>query len=411
MERVAVPWWQLRGRPSGGRRRRSRSLVGTVAAAVVAGSVLTAAPAGAGTIAGDRAQASALAAAIAADSARIDQLSQQYDRAQTREAATAAAMAQLQVRLTAARTAAAASRARLRRDAVAAYMGAQGGAALSALFVRDGTGAAARSEYQALSDGALSAAIDRYRADERTVAGQQQQLAAARAAQQATLASLARTEQQAQAAVAAEQAQLNQVNADLQQQLIVQAHAILVAQEEAAAQAAAQRQAQQAAAAQAQVPPTRSGGGRGTSGSGGAPSPPVPSPPTRPAPPPSATWTQQAAVAVHTALAQVGTPYVWGGASPGGFDCSGLVMYAWSAAGVQLPHYSVSQYDVTTHLTESELLPGDIVFYNSPYDGYLGHEAMYIGNGRVVQAPMTGMDVQVTSITWAGPPVAFGRPG
>jgi LysM repeat protein len=118
-----------------------------------------------------------------------------------------------------------------------------------------------------------------------------------------------------------------------------------------------------------------------------------------------------AAEAVKVALEQVGTPYVYGGAAPGGFDCSGLVMYAWAAAGVSLPHYSVSQYEDTTRITEAQLLPGDLVFYDN-YDGpQPGHVAMYIGGGQVVAANETGTDVQTQSITWDGTIIGFGRVG
>jgi LysM repeat protein len=124
---------------------------------------------------------------------------------------------------------------------------------------------------------------------------------------------------------------------------------------------------------------------------------------------PAPTASSAAAEAVSVALAQVGTPYVYGGASPGGFDCSGLVMYAWAAAGVSLPHYSVSQYSDTTRISEAELQPGDIVFYDNDSGPQPGHEALYIGNGQVVAANTTGTNVQTQSITWDGTPMGFGR--
>ncbi|MST33228.1 LysM peptidoglycan-binding domain-containing protein [Acidimicrobiaceae bacterium USS-CC1] len=126
---------------------------------------------------------------------------------------------------------------------------------------------------------------------------------------------------------------------------------------------------------------------------------------------PGAPESAQAAVAVRTALAQVGKPYQWAGAGPDSFDCSGLVMYAWEAAGVFLPHYTVSQMDDTTRIRASQLEPGDIVFYDTPSGAQPGHEAMYIGGGQVVSANNVGTDVQTQSITYDGPPVAFGRVG
>ncbi len=118
-----------------------------------------------------------------------------------------------------------------------------------------------------------------------------------------------------------------------------------------------------------------------------------------------------AAEAVRVALAQVGKPYVYGGAGPASFDCSGLVMYAYAAAGVSLPHYTVSQYDDTTRVSEAQLLAGDLVFYDNYSGPQPGHVAIYIGNGQVVSANTTGTDVQTQSITWDGTIMGFGRVG
>jgi cell wall-associated NlpC family hydrolase len=123
----------------------------------------------------------------------------------------------------------------------------------------------------------------------------------------------------------------------------------------------------------------------------------------------SAPSTSPAAVAVQVALAQVGKPYVWGGAGPNYFDCSGLVMYAWARAGVALPHYSVAQYEDTERIGESQLRPGDLVFYDTGSGAQPGHVTIYIGGDRVVTADQPGTDVRVESLTWDGPPMAFGR--
>ena len=124
----------------------------------------------------------------------------------------------------------------------------------------------------------------------------------------------------------------------------------------------------------------------------------------------SVTSTQTAAqVAVQVALEQVGKPYVWAGAGPSDFDCSGLVMYAWEAAGVSLPHYSVAQFDDTARITEAELEPGDLVFYNNGSGPQPGHVTMYVGNGQVVAADYPGTDVRVEAMDHDGVPMAFGR--
>jgi cell wall-associated NlpC family hydrolase len=104
--------------------------------------------------------------------------------------------------------------------------------------------------------------------------------------------------------------------------------------------------------------------------------------------------TGAAAVAVHTALAQLGKPYVWGASGPSSFDCSGLTMYAWAAAGVSLAHSSAVQYSSLPHVSRSELRPGDLVFFGSP----IHHVGMYIGKGLMVAAPSSGRVVQVQEV-------------
>ncbi len=102
-----------------------------------------------------------------------------------------------------------------------------------------------------------------------------------------------------------------------------------------------------------------------------------------------------AATAVAAAESRVGDPYVWGAAGPGEFDCSGLVMWAYEQAGIDLPHYSGAQFSDTTQVSMSDLQPGDLVFPANPGE----HVAMYIGNGEIVQAPYTGADVQIVPLS------------
>jgi cell wall-associated NlpC family hydrolase len=101
-------------------------------------------------------------------------------------------------------------------------------------------------------------------------------------------------------------------------------------------------------------------------------------------------------IAVDWALAQVGTPYIWGGETPGvGFDCSGLVQAAYKVAGITLPRVAQDQYDATTKLgPDGPLQPGDLIFFGGgPTD--VTHVGLYIGNGQMVDAPHTGADVRV----------------
>ena len=109
------------------------------------------------------------------------------------------------------------------------------------------------------------------------------------------------------------------------------------------------------------------------------------------APPPSTLGE----AAVSEALKELGTPYVWGGAAPGGFDCSGLVSWAYAQAGLGgLPHFTGALWASGTHISASELAPGDLVFYNG-----LNHVGMYIGGGNFVEAPHTGDVVKITSMS------------
>jgi peptidoglycan DL-endopeptidase CwlO len=96
---------------------------------------------------------------------------------------------------------------------------------------------------------------------------------------------------------------------------------------------------------------------------------------------------------VGVAMQYLGTPYVWGGASPGGFDCSGFVMYVYSQVGVYLPHHAADQYNYGTPVSRDELEPGDLVFF----DG-LGHVGIYIGGGQFVHSPHTGDVVKISSL-------------
>jgi cell wall-associated NlpC family hydrolase len=97
--------------------------------------------------------------------------------------------------------------------------------------------------------------------------------------------------------------------------------------------------------------------------------------------------------AVGIAMQYLGVPYVWGGASPSGFDCSGFVMYVFAQVGVSLPHHAASQFNYGVSVSRDELQPGDLVFF----DG-LGHVGIYIGGGQFIHAPHTGDVVKISSI-------------
>ena len=98
--------------------------------------------------------------------------------------------------------------------------------------------------------------------------------------------------------------------------------------------------------------------------------------------------------AVHFALDEVGVPYRWGGESPQtGFDCSGLVRWAYGRVGIDLPHNSYALYSTGRRVPESGMAPGDILFFEG-----LGHVGIYLGRGRMVHAPNTGRNVEVVRL-------------
>ena len=100
----------------------------------------------------------------------------------------------------------------------------------------------------------------------------------------------------------------------------------------------------------------------------------------------------------------LGVPYVWGGSSPSGFDCSGFIMYVFAQVGVQLPHHAASQFNYGVPVSRDQLQAGDLVFF----DG-LGHAGIYIGGGQFIHSPHTGDVVKISSLydswyasTWVG---------
>ena len=109
--------------------------------------------------------------------------------------------------------------------------------------------------------------------------------------------------------------------------------------------------------------------------------------------------------AVKIARKQLGVPYVWGGASPSGFDCSGLVMWVYGRLGISLPHNAAALYSVGRPIPRSRLRPGDLLFFSG-----LGHVGMYIGHGRMIHAPHAGASVEIQRLSMRSyPPVGARR--
>ena len=390
----------------------------------------------------DQTQAAQLEAEIQALGYRINALAEQYDLEQINANRIQQSIAAVQVQVVAAEQQVSSSRLRVRQGAVAAFED-QGSDATAVAVLQGGTGST--SIRAGLADAAVSheqQVIKRYEQAVAALQARQSALQADEQQSQALAAQIQATSQAATNEVVQERATLAGVNSQ-EAQLIAtdQQQAAEARQQAAQAAQAAQARQQAAQAAPAQQPTTTSPPttvAPTTTTVAPQPTdppttvapttttvaPPPTDPPTTEPPPPTTTTTvapepvaasappsssSAASIAVETALAQVGTPYVFGGAGPGGFDCSGLTMYAWAAAGVSLDHYVPSQYAETIRISASELEPGDLVFYDFPGVVDPGHVGMYIGGGEIVVADTTGTPVRVESMYFDGTPVGFGR--
>ena len=229
---------------------------------------------------------------------------------------------------------------------------------------------------------------------------------AAQAQAEATQAkSLAQANQQEAAAT---KATLSQVQGQLAQE-VAQAAIAEARQEAAAAAAAASQRQQQEAAAAAQAAATVAGAvGGSASGAAATDAANQASGTTGPVGG-SSTGGAGGTAAVQAAVSQLGVPYVFGGEQPGvGFDCSGLVQWAWAQAGVSIPRTTETQWPALPHVSLNALQPGDLLFYyNLDGDNQVDHVVMYTGSGpygtdTVIQAPFTGSTVSYSPIFTEG---------
>ncbi len=355
-------------------------------------------------------------ATLAQEEQQASVLDDRYDTAvQNMQAAQHAAIS-LGATLERTKAAVAADRRQVSTDAVEAYEYGTPESGLASFFSSSATQTQSRQQYTNTIVGNLTKAEDTLQASEtRLVAEQQQQQAAAAQAQAQA--------QQAQSLFAANQQQASATKATLQQiqgQLAqeVAAAAVAEAQAEAAAaaraaSAAAAQRAAAAAAAAASVADAVGGSGSGAAatvaanqaagGYAGAVS--------------GSSSGQSAGMdAVQAAESQLGVPYVWGGEQAGvGFDCSGLVQWAWAQAGVSIPRTTETQWPSLPHVSLGALEPGDLLFYfNLDGDSQVDHVVMYVGSGpygsdTVIQAPFTGATVQFAPLFTSGL-IGAGRP-
>ncbi|MHB1382650.1 MAG: C40 family peptidase, partial [Thermoleophilia bacterium] len=197
---------------------------------------------------------------------------------------------------------------------------------------------------------------------------------------ESTMAELEQAQQKQQELVATAAAEKSEVESQLaaRQEVLAGAEA-----EVARIIAAEEQQRQQAQAQYTNEVASQLNGGN---------TPPAPGPSPGPVPPPSSGG------AVSIAMQYLGVPYVWGGESPRGFDCSGLVKYVYGQMGIYLPHSAAAQYYAGTPISYSQLAPGDLVFFGQP----ISHVGIYIGGGSMIHAPFEGAVVSITGVSGGG---------
>jgi cell wall-associated NlpC family hydrolase len=230
-------------------------------------------------------------------------------------------------------------------------------------------------------DARIAAEVTRYRNEVKAhqaalvqAEAEQQKVVAAKAAERASISQQLAARQALYSSIKDQIAKMQAAERARQAQLAAQARAA----------ARQQHSSTQSSSSGGSSSGGSSSGGSSGSSSGGSPSPAPPPP----APPP--THSSVVSIALH----YLGVPYVWGGASPSGFDCSGFTMYVYAKVGVYLPHNAAMQYGMGTPVARSQLAPGDLVFFNG-----LSHVGMYIGGGRFIHAPHTGDVVKISSLS------------
>jgi cell wall-associated NlpC family hydrolase len=400
--------------------RRSRvvscaSVVALLTSILGAGTGLGAAPASADPIADKRAQVAVLARTIDAQGRQIQVLAEQYNGARYHADQVKQELSTAQQSLGTAQSDVARARAELGRQAVEAYIHGGYLAPPPTAPTAGSVDLVVQQQYFGLATNGEADALDRMRTAARRLTEQRTVLDAAQKNAHDAVVALAGRQQAIEQATAADKATLSKVQGELAQ-LVAQEQARLeaqrIAQEKAAlaaqlakqqAEAAAAAQARQVAAAAAtaaassgrsglqpvaQRPPVSGGGGGGSVG------PPIPA------------GSSKGLIALAFARSQLGKPYVWAASGPDSYDCSGLTMRAWQAAGVSLPHFAAAQYAMIAHVPIANLQPGDLVFFGSD----LHHVGIYAGGGQMINAPYTGTVVRYDSI-YGGDLVGGGRPG
>ena len=404
-------------------RRNAAKVAATLMVLFAVAGTVTDSAARADQLANERAEASAIATKISALGQQEDALSEQYDLGVQKLTSAKLRVEAATRSFRSAKHEQAETIALLQQDAIQAYVGGGPESALgSPASLTNLDQALLRQELERTFAADQTSALDGYQLAEANASTARARLVAARDADAHQLALLGDDRREVQSSqdklVSLEQqvkGQIATLVAEIQRaQMLAEqrAEAARMARERAQEAAAAAAMAREEAAMEAAATTTTVAPAATTTAPAAATTTVPPAAATTTVPPAATTTLPTAATApaatpsvpgespaastaVQAALSRVGDPYVWGGAGPDDFDCSGLVMWAYAQAGIYLPHYSGSQYADTTHIPMSDLEPGDLVFPADPGQ----HVAIYIGNGEIVQAPYTGANVQVVPLT------------
>lgn len=373
--------------------------IATCCATTLLATLVSIAPAGAATtIAGKQAEAAALRAEIDQKSMQVGALADQYNGARVALETAQAQVASTQASVNATIAKRKALKAALARRAAALYRSSGSRTPLSRVDPNNMAKTGRIAQYGDVTAARDNRLINEVKRAEARLAAQRAaaDVARASAAQQADSAGVAY--RQASAADRSLRSRLSQIDAETKK--LIEQQRAEVARVEAARFAASQRQA---AALRAATEAARRNGTPTTTaprsnntngGTGGQTTTTTVSPALtgNPYGPPPAV-SPRAAEVVEYARAQLGKPYVFATSGPATFDCSGLTRSAWGSVGVRMPHYSAAQAVLFPKISFSDLQPGDLVFF---YDD-LHHVGIYIGGGKMINAPQTGDVVKISS--------------
>jgi len=355
-------------------------------------------PASADQISDAQSQAAAITAQLNATQAQLAALAGQVNQADFKLNQLTGQIATSQAQMDKDQIEVAKDQSQLRTQAIADYTSTGTSNTATQLFTSNVNTSGIRSEYSSIATGNVSSTIAHLHTAQTELAATQASLEQQKSQAQSERSNLASAQNQALSLAAKDRSTLSSVDANIQS-LVAQKQAAQAAAQQAAQQAAFNQKVQQAKTAQAQVQiqptATLTGGKTNIGGSGTSGGTTVTIIVQAPPPPLSS----GAAGAVQAAEREIGVPYVWGGSSPSGFDCSGLIMWAYAQVGIGLPHFSGGQYSATTHISMANIQPGDLLFYGP---GGSDHEAMYVGGGSMIEAPYTGATVLITGVRTDG---------